>query len=185
MAGGAGGRWGGGGAREQLCLLGIQFLWTRWSQEALGRVKTEKNVMAVTSKKVAGMLTELSVITTKDLKPLDRTNVETLITIQVHNRDIFDELVKKKVKDVSDFEWMKQLRTYWKPDIDDCIISIADVEFEYCYEYLGCKERLVITPLTDRCYITLSQAVGMYLGGYPAGPAGTGKTETTKVRCGV
>jgi len=165
----------------QISLLGIQFLWTADMQNGLMNAKTDKSIMNKTFKKTDGMLKEMITITTKEgIAKISRTNLETCITVHVHQRDVSDELVKKKIKDPSDFEWQKQARFYWREEKDTVIISICDVDFEYSFEYLGVKERLVITPLTDICYVTLSQALGMFLGGAPAGPAGTGKTETTK-----
>ena len=165
----------------QVSLLGLQFAWTADVQAGLTAARNDKNVMAKALRTADGMLRDLITITTKtNLSKNERTNVETCITVHVHQRDTTEDLVAKRVKDPTDFEWLKQARFYWRAEQDTVIISICDVDFEYSYEYLGVKERLVITPLTDICYVTLSQALGMYLGGAPAGPAGTGKTETTK-----
>ncbi|KAI3432720.1 hypothetical protein D9Q98_004263 [Chlorella vulgaris] len=165
----------------QVALLGLQFQWTADTQAALHAAKTDKGAVSRAAKKAEALLRQLVDITLRsDITRSQRTSLETCITVHIHQKEASEDLVRKKVRDPGDFEWLKQCRFGWREERDTVVISICDVDFEYSYEYLGVKERLVITPLTDVCYITLSQALGMFLGGAPAGPAGTGKTETTK-----
>jgi dynein heavy chain len=112
-------------------------------------------------------------------KPL-RQKVMCMITLDAHSRDIIEKLIVEGVTQTDEFQWQSQLKSYFDTTKKDFRLKIADAEFWYGYEYLGNGARLVITPLTDRIYVTATQALHLKMGCAPAGPAGTGKTETTK-----
>lgn len=166
---------------SQLALLGLQIFWTLDSENAIRNSKTERGIMQNTRKKFEALLSHLIDFTTiSSLTKLQRKNIETLITIHIHQVEIFQHLCQKRIKSITHFDWLKQTRFYWNPEENTVPIRITDINFKYCNEYIGTTSKLVITPLTDRIYISCAQAMGMFLGGAPAGPAGTGKTETTK-----
>lgn len=125
-------------------------------------------------------LEELIIMIRGDLDLVERRKIVALVTQDVHNRDVVEELRDDEIKSIQDFKWQQQLRFYWDVDKDDCRINQVNSEFLYGHEYMGATTRLVITPLTDKCWITITGALHIKLGAAPAGPAGTGKTESTK-----
>jgi dynein heavy chain len=164
-------------AQPALCTT--QIWWT--VDVDLAFVKLEEgyeNALKEYNKKQVFQLNSLIELLLKDLDPGDRQKIMTICTIDVHSRDVVSKMITEKVESSKAFQWQSQLRHRWDKEMDDCFANICDAQFRYDYEYLGNKPRLVITPLTDRCYITLTQSLHLICGGAPAGPAGTGKTET-------
>ncbi|DBA95316.1 TPA: Dynein heavy chain cytoplasmic [Trebouxia sp. C0006] len=162
-------------------LSGSAIWWTWETEDVFRRVRDgNKYAMKELSSKLTGQLADLTSMVRRDLGGEARKKVNTLIITDVHARDIIETFVRDSVMDAREFAWESQLRYYWDRTADDLMIRQCTGLFRYGFEFMGLNGRLVITALTDRCYMTLTTALTYRLGGAPAGPAGTGKTETTK-----
>ncbi|KFQ80440.1 Dynein heavy chain 9, axonemal, partial [Phaethon lepturus] len=165
----------------QVALSCTQIWWTTEVGIAFARVEEGyENAMKEYHKKQVTQLNTLVTMLIGQLSKGDRQKIMTICTIDVHARDVVAKMIAQKVDNAQAFIWLSQLRHRWSEEERHCFANICDAQFLYSYEYLGNTPRLVITPLTDRCYITLTQSLHLMMSGAPAGPAGTGKTETTK-----
>ncbi|KAM6104169.1 LOW QUALITY PROTEIN: dynein axonemal heavy chain 11 [Theristicus caerulescens] len=162
----------------QVALTGSQIWWVSDVEMAFGRL--EESLASALKDCPRKQVTQLNAIITVLLGELslgDQQKIMTFCTIDVHARDV--AAVAQKVTSSQAFAWLSQLRHRWD-DAKHCFANICDAQFQYFYQYLGNTPWLVITPLTDRCYITLTQCLHLTMSGGPGGPASTGKTETTK-----
>ena len=177
--------------QAQLIVLASQVFWSERVEEALTTMDAQgippqeadtplKQVLT----SVQNTLTVLADCVLQEQPPLRRKKLEHLIIESVHQRDVIRFLIQKHVSQPRDFHWLSHMRFYFdtaQPKvIDKLSVHMAAATFHYGFEYLGVQDRLVQTPLTDRCYLTMTQALQERLGGSPFGPAGTGKTESVK-----
>uniref|UniRef100_A0A7S4DG85 AAA+ ATPase domain-containing protein n=1 Tax=Lotharella globosa TaxID=91324 RepID=A0A7S4DG85_9EUKA len=165
---------------QQVVLMVDQLYWTQEVEQAV-----QKGVPGLRKylEKADKELLEIVELVRGKLAKKTRKCLGSLTILNVHGRDVVEEMIENKVEDVNQFEWLAQMRYYWEKDGDEeGVMKVRQINatIRYGYEYLGNAGRLVITQLTDRCYRTLMGAIHLHLGGAPEGPAGTGKTETVK-----
>ncbi|KAG5345241.1 DYH1 protein, partial [Acromyrmex charruanus] len=158
----------------QVVLCGGQIHWTAHVEESI-----TNNTLPDYYNYMLLHLEELQKLIRGPQTEVQRLMLEAVMTIEIHAKDVLYKLIQERLIDINEFEWISQLRYYWVNN-KDLKIRAINAEFPYEYEYLGNNGRLVITPLTDRCYLTLISALHLKFGGALTGPAGTGKTETTK-----
>ena len=92
----------------------------------------------------------------------ERQRVMCMITMDAHNRDIVAKLIREEVDRVEHFQWQSQLKPRLDAQNDNLpVYTVLNGLFPYGFEYIGNDGRLVVTPLTDRIYVT--STVGLYL----------------------
>ena len=166
----------------------IQVLST--SRALLFTKQVEKGISSMSLSKLTKSLNEeIGIyVTLKNhtVNNLLRIKLRSLLMDMVHYASIVADLDRENVTTQNDWHWQKQIKFYFDgKDSNKVIIRMVNAEFEYSYEYLGNTNKLVNTALTHKCYLILTQAMAMGLGGNPFGPAGTGKTECIKALGGL
>lgn len=157
----------------QIIMLSVLIGWTKDIEESFGNPDCRSRLDSVLTTNIRS-LEVLSQQTTLNVSTIERKKIEHLISELVYERDVLEGLINQRVDTAEDFRWLSCLRFEYNVASDHLQdrlrVSLSHSIFPYGFEYIGVGERLVQTPLTDRCYLTLTQALKYRLGGNPFGP---------------
>jgi energy-coupling factor transporter ATP-binding protein EcfA2 len=194
----------------QVACVAAHYYWTQETSKALEVCRYDRRAVPSTKSRFNMMVVnKLTAILGRGkwknpecvLSHLDRTKLEVLAVFSIALRDMSEDLVHRKLRDVSDFEWQRfprvnslseltiteQLFTAEQENTEELVeghsnpgplslvVDCLDTSFLYAYEYLGCKLYPVFTPRTLNCIVAFTQSLMKYSGCELAGPVGSGK----------
>jgi hypothetical protein len=184
----------------QTCQLAVRYLWTRDCEKAICSSRYDRKAVMNLYEHYTTLFNRLPVLLMKGkwrtteqgvLTKQQKLKVQSVLVCGLHLRDCLEELLKRKLRDLADFDWRKYCRLYIRRDKDSDVppkfeMSLLDSTVPYGCEYQGLSHRLVPTPMTDHAFVALSQTAQRHRTAVLSGEPATGKTETVKVRsqCG-
>ena len=110
----------------------------------------------------------------------DFAKAAVLTNVLVHGRDLVEELIKDPSNRADCFKWQSQLKYNWDKSDKSLSISVCNGRLDYGFEYVARTHSLVMTPLTERCYLNILQAVQCQTGAACVSVASSGKTSTIR-----
>lgn len=153
---------------EQVICLARSIQFTKQTEKAITAMNLQTHLKSIKSE----IVYYTANTETADADNLTKIKVRSVLLDLVHQATIVQQLIDENVTNVLDWGWVQQLKFFLNANTRMVTVKMVSAEFEYSYEYLGNVNRLVDTKLTHHCYLTLTQAMQLGLGGNPFGPAG-------------
>eukprot|EP01022_Parablepharisma_sp_SALTPOND_P004470 TRINITY_DN120355_c3_g1_i1.p1 TRINITY_DN120355_c3_g1~~TRINITY_DN120355_c3_g1_i1.p1 ORF type:complete len:4253 (+),score=509.78 TRINITY_DN120355_c3_g1_i1:57-12761(+) len=171
----------------QVVLAMSQIVWCNATESAILEQSTNPNALIEWYEELIRIIQQF-VELSKDasLSPALKKTVSAALISEVHSRDIIEELALSDVMHLGDYNWQKILRLYWEEEDvitqqpASILVKALSAKLEYGSEYIGPSSRLITTPLTDRVWVSIANAINSHMGVVLVGPKGIGKAETVK-----
>ncbi|XP_071801693.1 uncharacterized protein [Asterias amurensis] len=174
----------------QVAGLGLLMYWTKECELGILEIRNDRKAISNAAKKFGTTMSRLSTALTRGtwktldehMTPLQRLRLESLVAQSLYLRDTLEHMSNRKLREIGDFEWRRCIRFYhhFTAGRVQPQIYILDDRFTYGTEFYGGQSSLVLTPVTERCFLSLTLAMKQYKNCAITGGTGVGKTETTK-----
>lgn len=176
---------------SQVCRLGMLYHWTRECEQGITEIRYDRKALHGLVKKYQANTARLSSVLVRGvwrtidepMLPVHKARLECMITQSMYLRDVIDNICSRKLREVTDFEWRRSVRCYMHPSEEkpsEPMVWILDTAYSYGSEFYGTDCGVALTPITERCFLTMSLALNQCMGAHITGPVGVGKTETIR-----